>query len=333
MVKLIQAKYIKHLLMLTAFAFLFSYQQNVKADTDGSLTAAIRIMAMNGVSASSMQAVGELDANAFGLLTFAVAGEDTYLLNNFIASQEAFVSMLREESPHRESIDAATTVMVVDTLSLLVSLIDELIVLGDTTSMDIRREEVAGDDAYNPIVAQAVGLGQIGAYAELFEEYQRFLRNGLDLTFLELGLDYRSGLSGTGPRNTRDMRKAFKSRHDYLGDRSFRQTSECSSLFCSLYTLRIEEPNIPINLFVIRQMQVNEYYASFNSFGTLGSREERDYIRGANFRDVNETLNSLRQSRAATETVLPGNDPNPYQAPEAPEISDECRMAPSLPGC
>ena len=36
------------------------------------------------VPASTMQAVGELDANAFGLLTFAVAGEDTYLLNNFI---------------------------------------------------------------------------------------------------------------------------------------------------------------------------------------------------------------------------------------------------------
>ena len=318
MVKLIQAKYIKHLLMLTAFAFLFSYQQNVKADTDGSLTAAIRIMAMNGVSASSMQAVGELDANAFGLLTFAVAREDTYLLNNFLASQEAFSSVLREDSV--ESIDAAATVMVVDTLSLLVSLIDELIVLGRTTPID----------ANNPIVSLAAGLGQIGAYAELFEEYQSFLRNGLDLIFHQQ--DYR-GLSGTGPRNTRDMRKAFKSRHDYLVDRSFRQTSECSSLFCSLYTLRIEEPNIPINLFVIRQMQVNEYYASFNSFGTLGSREERDYIRGANFRDVNETLNSLRQSRAATETVLPGNDPNPYQAPEAPEISDECRMAPSLPGC
>ena len=318
MVKLIQAKYIKHLLMLTAFAFLFSYQQNVKADTDGSLTAAIRIMAMNGVSASSMQAVGELDANAFGLLTFAVAREDTYLLNNFLASQEAFSSVLREDSV--ESIDAAATVMVVDTLSLLVSLIDELIVLGRTTPID----------ANNPIVSLAAGLGQIGAYAELFEEYQSFLRGGLDLIFHQQ--DYR-GLSGTGPRNTRDMRKAFKSRHDYLVDRSFRQTSECSSLFCSLYTLRIEEPNIPINLFVIRQMQVNEYYASFNSFGTLGSREERDYIRGANFRDVNETLNSLRQSRAATETVLPGNDPNPYQAPEAPEISDECRMAPSLPGC
>ena len=319
MVKLIQAKYIKQLFIFLVFALLFSYQQNVKADTDGSLTAAIRIMAMNGVSASSMQAVGELDANAFGLLTFAVAREDTYLLNNFLASQEAFSSVLREDSV--ESIDAAATVMVVDTLSLLVSLIDELIVLGRTTPID----------ANNPIVSLAAGLGQIGAYAELFEEYQSFLRNGLDLIFHQQ--DYR-GLSGTGPRNTRDMRKAFKSRHDYLVDRSFRQTSECSSLFCSLYTLRIEEPNIPINLFVIRQMQVNEWYDTFDSYGTLGNREERDYIRGVNFRDVNETLNSLRQSRAATETVLPGNDPNAgQQQQQQQQVSEECRMAPSLPQC
>ena len=35
--------------------------------------------------------------------------------------------------------------MTVDALSLLVSLIDELIALGDTTSMDIQREEVAGE--------------------------------------------------------------------------------------------------------------------------------------------------------------------------------------------
>ena len=45
MVKLIQAKYIKQLFIFLVFALLFSYQQNVKADTDRSLTAAMRIMA------------------------------------------------------------------------------------------------------------------------------------------------------------------------------------------------------------------------------------------------------------------------------------------------
>ena len=49
---------------------------------------------------------------------------------------------------------------------------------------------------------------------------------------------------------------------------------------------------------------------------------------------VNETLNSLRQSRAGTQTVLPGNDPNAgQQQQQEPVISEECRMAPSLPGC
>ena len=89
------------------------------------------------------------------------------------------------------------------------------------------------------------------------------------------------------------------------------------------------------HLFVIRQMQFERVVMiQFDSYGALGSREERDFIRGANLWDVNESLNSLRQSRAATQTVLPGNDPNPYQAPKAPVISEECHlMAPSLPGC
>ena len=47
MVKLIQAKYIKQLFIFLVFALLFSYQQNAKADTDRSLTAAMRIMANN----------------------------------------------------------------------------------------------------------------------------------------------------------------------------------------------------------------------------------------------------------------------------------------------
>ena len=330
MVKLVQAKYIKQLFIFLVFALLFSYQQNVKADTDRSLTAAMRIMANKNFHPDVIQSADEHDSSyAFGLLSFAVAGDDGSLFNNFIFSENAFAAMLSaDDQTYRDSRFAASTVMTVDALSLLVGLIDELIDIGDRTGMDYQREDLVGSEAYNPILVQAVGLGQIAAYSELFEGYRGFLRGALNQTFSLRGFGEAS------PRNAmRELSEAFPSKRDYLSHRTFLQTSECSSLFCSLYTLRIEEPNIPINLFVIRQMQVNEYYASFNSFGTLGSREERDYIRGANFRDVNETLNSLRQSRAATETVLPGNDPNPYQAPEAPEISDECRMAPSLPGC
>ena len=48
-----------------------------------------------------------------------------------------------------------------------------------------------------------------------------------------------------------------------------------------------------------------------------------------------ELLNTLRQSRAATETVLPGNDPNTgqQQQQQQQQPSEECRMFPSLPGC
>ena len=331
MVKLIQAKYIKQLFIFLVFALLFSYQKNATADIDRSLTAAIRIMGNNDVpvslSVNEMRS-GELNNRHLGLLSYAVAGEDSYLMNNFIESQNAFTSVLREDSV--ELIDAAATVMVVDTLSLLVSLIDELIVLGDTTSMDYQREDLVGSEAYNPILVQAVGLGQIAAYSELFEGYRGFLRGALNLTFSLRGFGEAS------PRNAmRELSEAFPSKRDYLSHRTFLQTSECSSLFCSLYTLRIEEPNTPINLFVIRQMQVNEYYALFNSFGTAGTREERDFIRGGDLRNVDESLNSLRQSRAATETVLPGNDPNAgqQQQQQVPVISEECRMAPSLPGC
>ena len=331
MVKLVQAKYIKQLFIFLVFTFLFSYQQNAKAES-GSLNAAIQIMMNNGVPTNEINAnVGpEWNIEVLGLLSFAIAGEDNYLMDNYTESEKAFISVLESDTDTYEAKrSAAATVMAVDALSLLVSLVDELIVLGATTDMESRRAVVANDvhGNNNPIVVQAAGLGQISAYSELFEWYRSFLRGNLNTTYVRIGRANRDPL--------REMRRAFTSNSDYLSGRALLQTPECSSLFCSLYTLRIEEPNIPINLFVIRQMQVNEYYASFNSFGTLGSREERDYIRGANFRDVNETLNSLRQSRAATETVLPGNDPNPYQEPveQAPVISEECRMAPSLPGC
>jgi hypothetical protein len=45
---------------------------------------------------------------------------------------------------------------------------------------------------------------------------------------------------------------------------------------------------------------------------------------------------SIRSDKVgqATETVLPGNDPNAgQQQQQEPVISEECRMAPSLPGC
>jgi len=331
MVKLIQAKYIKQLFIFLVFALLFSYQQNVKADTDRSLTAAMRIMADKNFPLDTIRSAEDHDSIAFGLLSFAVG--DGSLFSNFILSENAFAAMLSaDDQTYRDSRFAASTVMTVDALSLLASLIDELIALGDTTSMDIQREEVAGSEAYNPIVVQAVGLDQIAAYSELFEGYRSFLRNSIrNAEYDRTGTITRDAIS--------ELRGAFESSSDYLSGRALQQTPECSNLFCSLYTLRLENPDVSINDFVTRQIQINEFYDASLLNNMLAPGERGTSLRRRiNFiittqRVINLDLNSLRQSRAATETVLPGNDPNPYQAPEAPEISDECRMAPSLPGC
>ena len=333
MVKLIQAKYIKQLFIFLVFALLFSYQQNVKADTDRSLTAAMRIMADKNFPLDTIRSADRLDSYAFGLLSFAVAGDDGSLFSNFILSENAFAAMLSaDDQTYRDSRFAASTVMTVDALSLLASLIDELIALGDTTGMDIQREEVAGSEAYNPIVVQAVGLDQIAAYSELFEGYRSFLRNSIrNAEYDRTRTITRDAIS--------ELRGAFESSSDYLSGRALQQTPECSNLFCSLYTLRLENPDVSINDFVTRQIQINEFYDASLLNNMLAPGERGTSLRRRiNFiittqRVINLDLNSLRQSRAATETVLPGNDPNPYQAPEAAEISDECRMAPSLPGC
>ena len=55
MVKLVQAKYIKQLFIFLVFTFLFSYQQNAKAES-GSLNAAIQIMMNNGVPTNEINA-------------------------------------------------------------------------------------------------------------------------------------------------------------------------------------------------------------------------------------------------------------------------------------
>ena len=312
MVKLVQAKYIKQLFIFLVFAFLFSYQQNAKAES-GSLNAAIEIMANNDVPTTSITtAVGSddvLNSDVLGLLSFAVAGEDNSLMNNFTESQMAFISVLSASTDtYQAKRSAAATVMIVDTLSLLVSLVDELIVYENTAGMDKNglgnalrslREDVAGYDAYNPMV---VSLGKIAAYSELFEAYRSFLRNSLNTTYVTYF--------------TRDpiieMRTAFDSDTDYLSGDALQQTPECSSLFCSLYTMRLENPDESVNEFVMTQIFMNEIFdALVIDNPTPDAREYVDSV--LNGPEINTGLNSLRQSRAVTETVLPGNDPNAGQ--------------------
>jgi hypothetical protein len=257
MVKLIQTKYIKQLFIFLVLTFLFSYQQNVKAGannsrSDNSLNIAIRIMAENDIPQSTIYRVDELDNYSFSLLSYAVSDDNFDLWNNYVDSRLAFAAILSADDATYEAYnDEASTVMVVDALSLLVGLMDELIVHGATKDMENRRESATGDEANNPIVVQAAGLGQIAAYSALFEGYRSFLRSNLNTTYRRIGRANRNPI--------REMRRAFKSDSDYLSGRALQQTPECSNLFCSLYTLRRENPDVSINEFVMTQMQINEF--------------------------------------------------------------------------
>ncbi len=323
MVKLIQTKYIKHLFILTAFAFLLSYQQVAKTITSASDLLDI-IISEKGFDTSGEENTKLIYASI--IISDNVAddygGVDT--LRDFIGTQQAFNSVLADSSSDPVILDEAGTLVVVQALSLMVGMMD--IIIERYSDMSREREAIFDDDGNNPIAAQMTGLGQIAAYEELFSMYLDFLNDYIN--------------ERTSSRGIQIIRNAFESGDDYTnGGRAFRQTPECSSLFCSLYTLRLENPDVSINDFVTRQIQINEFYDASLLNNMLAPGERGTSLRRRiNFiittqRVINLDLNSLRQSRAATETVLPGNDPNPYQAPEAPEISDECRMAPSLPGC
>jgi hypothetical protein len=246
-------------------------------------------------------------------------------LDNYFESNLAFNSVLQADTVTYDSeVQSAATIVTVDAMALLVSLIDELIVLGETANMDSQREDVAGSEAYNPIVATSVALGQIAVYSEVFEGFRGFIRSQFDNTY-SAGLTDRNGINA--------MRGAFDSRRDYLSGDALQQTPECSSLFCSLYTMRLENPDESVDEFAMSQIVMNEIFDAM--IVDDPSRDTREYI---DFfiegEAINENLNSLRQSRAGTQTVLPGNDPNAgQQQQQEPVISEECRMAPSLPGC
>ena len=327
MVKLVQAKYIKQLFIFLFFASLLSYQQNAKAESSRDVVIQIIVntnLDTNLISSAAEDAIfsgGPLNSSVYGLLAAAVSGEDNSLLDNYFESHLAFNSVLEADTVTYDSqVKSAATLVTVDALSLLVSLIDELIVLGETANLDPQRRNLAGRAANNPIVASTVALGQIAAYSEVFEGFRGFIRSQLDNTY-SAGLTDRNGIGA--------MRGAFASRRDYLSGDALQQTPECSSLFCSLYTMRLENPDESVDEFAMSQILMNEFFDGLINPGRNIRHAVDRLIDGA---AVNDTLNSLRQSRAATETVLPGNDPNAVQQQE-PVISEECRMAPSLPGC
>ena len=325
MVKLVQAKYIKQLFIFLFFASLLSYQQNAKAEQQNSRDVVIQIMVNTNLDNNVINSAGSdavltgntLNSYVLGLLAVAVSGEDNILMDNYFESRLAFNSVLEADTVTYDSdVKPAATIVTVDAMALLVSLIDELIVLGETANMDSQREDVAGSEAYNPIVATSVALGQIAVYSQVFEGFRGFIRSQLDIDA---------------------MRGAFDSRRDYLSGDALQQTPECSSLFCSLYTMRLENPDESVDEFAMSQIFMNEIFDGVIVTGA--TRDTREYMdRFIEGEAINELLNSLRQSRAGTQTVLPGNDPNAVQQQQQqqqqePVISEECRMAPSLPGC
>ena len=315
MVKLIQAKYIKHLFILTAFAFLLSYQQVAKTITSASDLLDI-IISEKGFDTSGEENTKLIYASI--IISDNVAddygGVDT--LRDFIGTQQAFNSVLADSSSDPVILDEAGTLVVVQALSLMVGMMD--IIIERYSDMSREREAIFDDDGNNPIAAQMTGLGQIAAYEELFSMYLDFLNDYIN--------------ERTSSRGIQIIRNAFESGDDYTnGGRAFRQTPECSSLFCSLYTLRRENPDTYIIEFVAKQMQINEYFAD----AVEDARPElRVLVEGFNVESTNETLNSLRQSKVPNPSKTPDAPPAPPQnIPETPLISDDCKMAPSLPGC
>ena len=318
MVKLIQAKYIKHLFILTAFAFLLSYQQVAKTITSASDLLDI-IISEKGFDTSGEENTKLIYASI--IISDNVAddygGVDT--LKDFVGSQQAFNSVLADSSSDPVILDSAATLLIVQALSLVVGMMDIIIEDGERYSdMSREREAIFDDDGNNPIAAQMTGLGQIAAYEELFSMYLDFLNDYIN--------------ERTSSRGIQIIRNAFESGDDYTnGGRAFRQTPECSSLFCSLYTLRRENPDTYITEFVAKQMQINEYFAD----AVEDARPElRVLVEGFNVESTNETLNSLRQSKVPNPSKTPDALPAlPQNIPETPLISDDCKMAPSLPGC
>ena len=296
MVKLIQTKYIKHLFILTAFAFLLSYQQVAKTITSASDLLDI-IISEKGFDTSGEENTKLIYASI--IISDNVAddygGVDT--LRDFIGTQQAFNSVLADSSSDPVILDEAGTLVVVQALSLMVGMMD--IIIERYSDMSREREAIFDDDGNNPIAAQMTGLSQIAAYEELFSMYLDFLNDYIN--------------ERTSSRGIQIIRNAFESGDDYTnGGRAFRQTPECSSLFCSLYTLRLENPDISINEFTFTQILRNEAYEAFS--GDNPGRDMREGVQNYILGDeINRHLNSLRQSRAATETVLPGNDPNAGQ--------------------
>ena len=368
MVKIIQTKYIKQLFIFLVFASLLSYQQNANAGSADevskknfkrsktSISTVQQIMSNNGIPGDIVGLVGGDMSNPLTSQVLAVAvGNksrpgcakcDSYY-TNFRNSEVALYSILTTENENND-VSYMATVMAMDTLSLLVSLIDELI--------DIGNASVTPNETH--YVEITVGWYE---QKDVFDQLLNYLTNRI-----QTGEHGRVGMRNDDPEDSyakekkplETLKSAFDSGNqdakvasNFLdGGPLLQSKDKCSDLFCSLYMLRIENPDISIQQFVVRQLELNEIYAEDIKMvefvkGWMGfytKQQQQDYLirlwrqeEQSNFHSV---INSLRQSRAATQTVLPGIDPNAgqqqqQQQEQQPVIDPDCVFAPSLPQC
>ena len=362
MVKIIQTKYIKQLFIFLVFASLLSYQQNANAGSADevskknfkrsktSISTVQQIMSNNGIPGDIVGGVGGDMSNPLTSQVLAVAvGNksrprcakcDSYY-TNFRNSEVALYSILTTENENND-VSYMATVMAMDTLSLLVSLIDELI--------DIGNASVTPNETH--YVEITVGWYE---QKDVFDQLLNYLTNRI-----QTGEHGRVGMRNDDPdsyakekKPLETLKSAFDSGNqdakvasNFLdGGPLLQSKDECSDLFCSLYMQRIKNPDLPIHQFVVRELTLNEIYSEaygmveyIRALTNNNTAEEYwllDLWNEGNDNRYKSAIYSLRQSRAATQTVLPGNDPNAgqQQQQQQPVISEECQMAPSMPGC
>ena len=305
MVKLIQTKCIKQALMLLTIVMTLSYQQ-VSYSTE----------AIDNVRGKLVEVLN--DPNQRGWINVnspvqpasngdLVGAINSDSVSNFINSVNAAGALRTEVNFYGDSNEVqpyynAAALARVDTMVILVELVDTMVELA---SMDLDVNLLNTDPGGAPQEGGGIeriftGTVLLSAYNEIFNEL---------VIFLEI-FAIRGGHS---------LR---------LNDKTFR-VDGCDSLFCSIYTLRRENQSQSIVDFSIEQLVGNPEVITLNDYLPV-QRSWYDSLRS-----LNEAINSLRQSRAATQTVLPGNDPNAgqQQQQQQPVISEECQMAPSMPGC
>ena len=328
MVNLFQIKFIKQVIMLLTVALLLPYQQvsnagaairGGQADIDGYIESFEHLIVDNldgsadlfrdseGILVIDLPDADDPSTRVAAVIDFKAALGGGYL-EDYTSSIAALNTINSSAVIDTTAQTQLLALREIDAMSLLVTAIDGMIGVAD----DLRRIYARGN------------IGEIPPYGggldnESVIGFSNTMYNIFEAIFDDL-LNEINTQAGGGVLNPSIM---------------FPQTPDCNGLFCSLYTLRNEIPDESIDSFIYTELAVRDTILSedrflIDGFGleAMSSRAFANQIG----RQSNGALDTLRQSRAATEIVLPGNDPNAgYVAPVAPVAPvDPCIEAPSL---